>query len=286
MTMGKVKVIVCSNAALDYLDHPKDIEIFRSKIHFGDEVYDDFTELTASDFYNRLAKEPNNIPKTSYVSPGHMIEVFERLEQEGYEEVFVITIAKPLSGLHDAIINLSKEVKIKVTVYDSKSLAYPESYMALTAYKMFQVGHPTADVVETLNFIRSHQKMYFAVDTLLYLVKNGRLSKLQGTLGTLLSIKPVLTLNPDGRVETVEKIRTTVKAIKRIVELYFEETKDKEVITFISHAHNDQGVEMIKSLVKEKYPEREIVVSYLTPVVGAHAGPKAIAIGYIEKHQS
>lgn len=284
MKMGKVKVIVCSNAALDYLDHPKDIEIFRSKIHFGNETYDDFTELTASDFYSRLAKEPNNIPKTSYVSPGHMLEVFERLENEGYQEVFVITIAKPLSGLHDAIINLSKEVKIKVTVYDSKSLAYPESYMALTAHKMFQVGHPTADVVETLDFIRSHQKMYFAVDTLLYLVKNGRLSKLQGTLGTLLSIKPVLTLNPDGKVETVEKIRTTVKAIKRIVELYFEETKDKEVITFISHAHNDPGVQMIKDLVKEKYPDRDIVVSYLTPVVGAHAGPKAIAIGYIEKH--
>jgi DegV family protein with EDD domain len=124
--------------------------------------------------------------------------------------------------------------------------------------------------------------MFVAVDTLLYLVKNGRLSRLQGTLGTLLSIKPVLTLNPDGKVETLEKIRTTPKALRRIFELYDEETQDKDVITFINHAHNKQGVEVLTEMIKEKYPERQVIVSFLTPVVGAHAGPKAIALGYIE----
>src|SRR5690606_1473413 len=123
--MKKVKVIVCSNAALDYLDYPKDIEIFRSKIHFGDEAYDDFTELSAADFYRRLAKNPKQIPSTSYVSIGHIEEVFNRLYEEGYQEAFVITIAKPLSGLYEAVINIAKEVKLKVHTYDSKTLAYP-----------------------------------------------------------------------------------------------------------------------------------------------------------------
>lgn len=280
--MKKVKVIVCSNAALDYLDYPKDIEIFRSKIHFGDEAYDDFTELSAADFYRRLAKNPKQIPSTSYVSIGHIEEVFNRLYEEGYQEAFVITIAKPLSGLYEAVINIAKEVKLKVHTYDSKTLAYPEAHMALTAYKMFQIGYPVTDVIATLDYIRSHQKMFVAVDTLLYLVKNGRLSRLQGTLGTLLSIKPVLTLNPDGKVETLEKIRTTPKALRRIFELYDEETQDKDVITFINHAHNKQGVEVLTEMIKEKYPERQVIVSFLTPVVGAHAGPKAIALGYIE----
>ncbi|MFA7417700.1 MAG: DegV family protein [Acholeplasma sp.] len=280
---NKFKVIVCSNSAIDYLDYDKNIDIFRSMIHFGNESYNDYVDLDAKTFYERIKNDPNTIPKTSYVAPGYMLETFDKLHQQGYTDVLVIVIAKPLSGLHDAIIQLSKESKIHVHVYDSKTLAYPESYMAITAQKMFDLGSNLKEVLQVLNHIRDNNKMYFAVDTLLYLVKNGRLSKLSGTLGSFLKIKPVLTLSSSGTVETIEKIRTSKKALERIVQLYLEETKDKDVITFISHAHHDEGVELIKQMVHEIYPNRTIISSYLTPVVGAHCGPKAIAIGYIIK---
>ncbi|WP_025725094.1 DegV family protein [Acholeplasma granularum] len=280
---SKIKVIVCSNSAIDYLDYDKNIDVFRSKINFGFESFDDYTELSASDFYSRLTKEPDNIPKTSYVSQGHMLKTFNNLYKEGYKQALVIVIAKPLSGLHDAIIQVSKETKLKVHVYDSKTLAYPESYMAMTAQNMVNLGSNIEEIKHVLNFIRDNHKMYFAVDTLLYLVKNGRLSKLSGTLGSFLKIKPVLTLTQEGKVETLEKIRTSKKAIARIVELYLEDTKDKDVITFISHAHNDEGVETIKKMIHEVYPDRQIISNYLTPVVGAHCGPKAISVGYILK---
>ncbi len=280
---NKFKVIVCSNSAIDYLDYDKNIDIFRSMIHFGNESYNDYVDLDAKTFYERIKNDPNTIPKTSYVAPGYMLETFDKLHHQGYTDVLVIVIAKPLSGLHDAIIQLSKESKIHVHVYDSKTLAYPESYMAITAQKMFDLGSNLKEVLQVLNHIRDNNKMYFAVDTLLYLVKNGRLSKLSGTLGSFLKIKPVLTLSSSGTVETIEKIRTSKKALERIVQLYLEETKDKDVITFISHAHHDEGVELIKQMVHEIYPNRTIISSYLTPVVGAHCGPKAIAIGYIIK---
>lgn len=280
---NKFKVIVCSNSAIDYLDYDKNIDIFRSMIHFGDQSYNDFIDLDAKTFYERIKNDPNTIPKTSYVAPGFMLETFDKLYEKGYTDVLVIVIAKPLSGLHDAIIQLSKETKIKVHVYDSRTLAYPESYMAMTAQKMFELGSNLKEVLQVLNHIRDNHKMYFAVDTLLYLVKNGRLSKLSGTLGSILKIKPVLTLSSEGKVETLEKIRTSRKAMERIVELYLADTLNKDVITFISHAHHDEGVEQIKKMVHEVYPNREIITSYLTPVVGAHCGPKAISIGYIIK---
>ncbi|ABX80840.1 DegV family protein [Acholeplasma laidlawii] len=280
---SKFKVIVCSNSAIDYLEYDKQIDIFRSMIHFGDESYNDFIDLDAKTFYERIKKEPDNIPKTSYVAPGYMLNTFDKLYKEGFTDVLVIVIAKPLSGLHDAIVQLSKETKLKVHVYDSKTLAYPESYMAMTAQKMFNLGANLKEVLGVLDYIRDHHKMYFAVDTLLYLVKNGRLSKLSGTLGSILKIKPVLTLSKEGKVETLEKIRTSKKALERIVDLYLEDTKDKDVITFISHAHHDDGVKLISDMVHRVYPNREIVTSYLTPVVGAHCGPKAISIGYIIK---
>ncbi len=280
--MSKVAVLVCSNSGLDYLEYPKDITILRSVIHFGDETYDDYVGMDAKTFYKRITDHPDDIPKTSYVPIGKMIEYFETLENQGYDEALVITISSNLSGLFEAVKQAAKEVKIKVTAFDSTTLAYPETYMALEAHRLAEEGKSVAEILPVIEYIRDHQHMYFAVDTLLYLVKNGRLSKLQGTLGTMLQLKPMLTISTEGKVETVEKIRTTKKAHQRVLEKYIEETKDKQVITFISHAHADGYAKWFKDEVKKVFPERDVVITYLTPVVGAHTGPKALGLGYIE----
>jgi len=281
--MNKIKVIVCSNSAIDYIEYPKEIEIFRMNLHFGSESYLDFVEMPAKEFYQRIGDNPNDIPKTSYTPLGQMLERFDQLEKEGYTDAIVITIARPLSGMCDAIKKIATETKLNVVAYDSRTLAYPEAYMAITAQKMVQNGANLEEILGVLDFIRDNNHMFFTVDTLLYLVKNGRLSKLQGTLGSMLQLKPVLTFSKEGKVETLEKIRTSNKALRRVVELYLEETKGMDCLTFISHAHNDEAVALMTELIHEVYPNREIVSSYLTPVVGAHTGPKAIGLGWIRK---
>jgi DegV family protein with EDD domain len=281
--MSKVAILVCSNAGLDYLDYPKDIRILRSVIHFGtDESYDDFVQMDAKTFYERIQKDPNDIPRTSYVSPGTMINYFEELEKEGYDEALVITISSKLSGLYEAVKRIASEVKIKVTAFDSLTLAYAEAYMALEAHRLAKEGKSVAEILPYLEKIRDNDKIFFAVDTLLYLVKNGRLSKLSGTLGTMLQLKPLLQIADDGKVESIEKIRTTHKAHQRVLEKYIEETQGLNVLTYISHAHADEYVAWFKTEIKKAFPEREVVVAYLTPVVGAHTGPKGIGIGYIK----
>jgi fatty acid kinase fatty acid binding subunit len=281
--MKKVAILTCSNAGLDYLDYPKDIRILRSMIHFGtDESYNDFVDMDAKTFYKRIKENPNDIPKTSYVSIGTMIQNFEELEKEGYEEALVIVISSELSGLYDAVVRTASEVNIKVTAFDSKTLAYSQAYMVLEAHRLAEEGKTVKEILPYLEKIRDNDKIFFAVDTLLYLVKNGRLSKLSGTLGTMLQLKPLLVLGDNGKVETLEKIRTTRKAHVRVLEKYIEETKDKNVITFISHAHADSYVTWFVDEIKKAFPKREVVVAYLTPVVGAHTGPNGIGVGYIK----
>ncbi|MFP4177738.1 MAG: DegV family protein [Acholeplasmataceae bacterium] len=284
---SRIAVLVCSNAGLDYLDYPRDIRILRSVIHFEDDdkSYDDFVDMDAETFYNRIQRDPDNVPKTSYVSMGRMTEIFHELEQEGYEEALVITISSELSGLFEAVKRTaaSDEVNIRVTAFDSKTLAYAEAYMALEAHRLVQEGKSLDEVVAVLERIRDNDRIYFAVDTLLYLVKNGRLSKFSGSLGTMLKLKPLLVIGDDGKVQTLEKIRTTPKALRRVLEKYLEDTKDLDVLTFISHAHNNEAADWFKAEIGKVYPEREVAVSYLTPVVGAHTGPKAIGIGYIRR---
>lgn len=280
---NKTAVLVCSNAGLDYLDYPKDIEILRSIITFGaDESYEDYVDMDAKAFYERIALYPEDIPKTSYAPFGKMIETFDNLYNKGYKDALVITIAKPLSGLYEATKQAAKESNLNVTVFDSKTIAYGQAYQALEAHRLLSEGKSIDYVIGVLDQIASNNKIIFAVDTLLYLVKNGRLSQVGGFLGGLLKLKPLLSFDTTGKVITLEKIRTTPKAHLKVLEKYLEETKDKDVLTYISHAHNDEAVLFFKEKIAEIYPERKIISTYLTPVVGAHTGPKAIGLGFID----
>ena len=279
----KTAIVVCGNSGIDYLPHSEEILKFRCSVQFGaDEIYEDFVELDNKTFYERIAKDPNTIPKTSYTPIGEMIERFDELYEKGYEEVIVITISSKLSNMNEAVAALDGQVRIKVHAFDSKVAGYAEAFMALVAYRMSKEGKNSKEILPTLFKIRENMKVYFTVDTLLYLVKNGRLSKFSGVLGNFLKIKPILTVNNEGSVVTLEKQRTKKRAFKRLIQLYVEETKQyKNVISYILHANNEENANDLIGEIQSLYPDRKFEVVPLTPVVGAHAGPKAIAIGYI-----
>ncbi len=285
--MTKTKVIVCSNSGVDYIKNDYDIEVFRSIVQFSDtEKYDDYTEISAEAFYNRLTTDKNAFPRTAYVSPGHMIEVFEQAKKDGYDSALVIVISKPLSGLHDAVKLISQEVEnFDVTVYNSLSLSYPEAIMAIDAARMFEEGKSMDEVIKRLDFIRDNHRFLFAVDTLEYLIKNGRLSKVAGVFANMLAIKPVLQLNKEGKVETLEKVRTAKGARKRIAEIFLDDIKDKDVIPFIVHCNaKPEVLDELEKAVLTARPELVKLEKYpLTPVVGAHTGPGAVCLGYIVK---
>jgi DegV family protein with EDD domain len=177
---------------------------------------------------------------------------------------------------------IASEVKIKVTAFDSLTLAYAEAYMALEAHRLAKEGKSVAEILPYLEKIRDNDKIFFAVDTLLYLVKNGRLSKLSGTLGTMLQLKPLLQLGDDGKVESIEKIRTTHKAHQRVLEKYIEETQGLNVLTYISHAHADEYVDWFKTEIKKAFRNVKLLSLTSHLLLVAHTGPKGIGIGYIK----
>ncbi len=282
---NKIAVIACSNACLDYIDHDYDIKIFRSTLHLGDEDYLDFIDIKADDFYQRLEEDKSVFPSSSYMPLGQMIEIYENLVKEGYNKAIVVSISKEMSGIYNASIMASKQVEeLEVTVFDSKTVAYPEAMMALKACEMVKEGQDVPDIIKELEYIRDNHNIYFAVNTLTYLVKNGRLSNAAGLIGGALKLKPILTIDKEGKVVTKDKIRTFKKAIQGILDLYFEETKGLDVIPFIIHANNHETRDYIISVLKENDPSlKEIIDMPLTAVVGAHAGPKTIGLGYYIK---
>ena len=280
--MDKIGVAVCGNSGIDYLVHDKEIRKFRSLLNIGKEEYEDFIEISSDDFYNRLEKNPDLDISTAQTSTGKILEMYEEMKEAGYNKLLVITISKQLSGTYQNAVLAAKMIDIDVIVYDSLSLTYVEALMAMTAKKMADQNKSMEEIILALDQIRDNNHVFITVNTLKYLVKNGRLSNVAGALGSLLKLRPLLHLSKEGKVETLDKIRTTSKAREELKQRFLKEVKDKDVIPFIVYTNNMEEMLDLKDEL-EGHGLDDVLLIPLTPVVGCHAGPGTMGVGYIEK---
>lgn len=285
--MKKLGLMVCTNSAIDYIDHDFDVKIARSTILLGDKEYVDYEELTADEFYNKLEENPSLFPKTAMPSTGKMLELYQALKDDGCDTIIFVTISNQMSGIYQNAMMAANMIDgVDIHVFDSLSVGYIEVKLIMTAYEGFKSGKSLEDILDDMAFIRDHNKIYFAVKNLKYLVKNGRLNNAQAFMANMLRIKPLLEINKEGKVVSIEKIRTFKKAVNRVIEKFLEETNGIDVEPFIIHANNPETVEYIREKVMEARPEYKEIKDYLlTPAVGAHSGPKAVTVGYIVKRK-
>jgi len=283
--MSKIGLLVCGNSGIDYIDHPYDIPVIRSILLVGQEEYSDYVDITASEFYKMLEDDPSLTPSTAQAATGVILEQYKEMVAKGYDQLLVVSISKNLSGTYEGCMLAAKMLDdVEVRVFDSRSVAYPEARMILDAAKMVEEGKSMDEIWDHLEVLRDNHKILFSVETLRYLVKNGRLSGASGFLGSMLKIKPMLEVTEDGRVEAIEKIRTISKATNRLVEKFLEEVGDKDVEVFAIEANAQERAQLIIDAVKKAKPNIKEIKTYpLTPVVGAHAGPGCVGIGYIVK---
>ncbi len=282
--MSKIGIAVCGNSGIDYLVHDKEIRKFRSLLIIENKEFEDFVDISSDEFYKQLDENPNLNIHTAQTSTGHLVNMYNEMHDAGYDELVVISISSQLSGTYQNAILAAGMVDYKVHVFDSLSVSYVEALMAMSAKKMSDEGKEVIEILEELERIRDHSHIYVCVDTLKYLVKNGRLSNASGLIGSLLKIKPLLEVNSLGKVVTKEKIRTTKKARALMKKRFIAETKDKDVISFLIYTNNMQDVFDIK----DEYEEaglKDMLLIPLTPVVGCHAGPGTMGVGYIERRK-
>lgn len=280
----KIGLIVCGNSGIDYLDIDFPIEVIRSTLNIGGSEYEDFVDITAEEFYEIIVNDPNIDISTSQTSTGTIADKYEKMKKAGYTDVIVISISSMLSGTFQGAM-LAKDLVDDLNVYviDTRTVSHGEAYLALEAIKMIKNGSSMREIIDRLEKMRDNIRIYVLVDTLKYLVKNGRLSSTSGFLGTLLKIKPILHVKHDGSLVPFEKIRTTKKAQARIMEIVKSDIKGKNVAVFLAYTNNKDLAEDFKLDLLEEYPNLDVQVVPLTPVVGAHAGPGTMGIGYIIK---
>jgi DegV family protein with EDD domain len=279
----KIGLVVCGNSGVDYMSLNYPVKLIRSTLNLDGKEYEDYIDIQANEFYKMIEENPNIDVSTSQTSTGKIASVYEELKEEGYTDVIVVVISSKLSGTFQGAILAKQLVKdLNVYVLDSRTVSYGEAYLIIEAIRLIKEGKKTIEIIDYLERIRDHIYIYVLVDTLKFLVKNGRLSATSGFLGTLLKIKPLLHIQKDGSLVPFEKIRTTSKAQIRLIEVLEDNIRDKNVIIFIAYTNNKEKAQEIKEILLQKRKDVTIELVPLTPVVGAHAGPGTLGVGYIE----
>ncbi len=280
----KTAVVAISTGCLDYLNIKNDnLYMLRCKIILEGKSYDDYVDMDANTFYEKIKADKSLLPSSSMPSIGEIETLFETLEKKQYKQVLVLTISSALSGTYQTIQMAKKQYSgaMQIHLLDTKNAAMSEGFIVLEALKALDNHTPLDSVISYLEKLSLSRKQYFMVDSLRLLVKNGRLSGASGFLGSLLKIKPILEVNQEGRIVPYEKVRTQRKALENMVNHVLADLEHIEnfVITY-NTSDNTEGFEYVKQRIEAVYPNSRSYAAPITPVIGCHTGHGTVGIAY------
>ncbi|OIK15409.1 fatty acid-binding protein DegV [Bacillus sp. MUM 116] len=277
--MSKIKIVTDSTMDMpqEMLDQ-LEIEIVPLAITINGETYLDRVELDPADFIKNMNKS-EELPKSSQPSTGAFLEVYDRLGKEGYE-VLSIHMTGKMSGTVRSAESASQMTKTNVTVIDSKFISKALSFQVREAAEMAQQGKSMKEILNRLETVQNHTKLYIMVDTLENLVKGGRIGKGKAFIGSLLNIKPIASLE-GAEYTPVTKVRSYSQVVKFFAKQFAEDVKGKTIRRVgIAHAEAHGLAAKIKESIAEMTGFQDVEIDYTNPTVSTHTGPGALALMY------
>ncbi len=242
--------------------------------YFGDKEYRAGVDMSAEDFWAELTRPGAPFPRTSAASPGTFKEAFDKAFAGGADEIVCVTVGSKLSATIKSAQVAKEMLPAKaIHVVDTETASLGQGLLALTAGAMAAVGASAAEIEANMERRRRSVRLYIVLDTLEYLKRGGRISAAQAAIGSVLSVKPIITIE-DGVVETVDRPRTRGKARARLLEL-FEGIKQPERVAILD-CKAPEVESFADDLAKElKFPREEMTFNLVGPSVGPHVGPGA-----------
>jgi len=270
--MSKIAIVTDSTAYLPQdTIHRYDITVIPLAVNFGADSYKEAVEISADQFFARMASE-KALPTTSQPAVGEVVQAFERLS-ESHDAIIGIFISEGLSGTANSAETAARMVGGNITVIDSKMTAAGLGHLVLTACKMREEGASKEAIVDKLLAIREDLGAYFIVDSLEHLHRGGRVSGVSAMVGSLLQVKPILTV-VEGKLDLHEKIRTRKKAIARVFELIRESKQGAGTLELnVVYTDNRDDAIAFHEQTKAEFPGAVVSICQVGPVIGTHVGP-------------
>lgn len=275
---SKVRVVTDSGSDLSpELCKELGIEIVPLTITFGTQEFKDGIDLTKDEFLTRL-KSASDMPFTTQPSPAEFAALYQHLRDEGAEKIISIHLSSKLSGTHQSAALGARQVDgVEVKVLDSLSASLGIGLLTIEAAKSATAGKNLDEIYAQLEGLRDRIGVFFRVDTLEYLAKNGRIGKAQALVGGMLSIKPVLTINA-GIVEPLGKARGKRKALELALDGLNKHTGGKPFTGAVVHAGVPEEADALKDKLLAMQPGSDITIHALGPTVATHAGPGTLGV--------
>ncbi len=280
MSKDKVAIVVDGTAYLpEDLIQKYNLYVIPLLVNWGGESLQDNVDITADQFYARLQTE-KEMPTTSQPSPGDFLEIYNKAAETA-DSIVCVTISSELSGTYaSAIAARDMMDDFPIEVVDSKSTIMGLGFMALAAAEAVAAGADYKETAAKARALVPRMRLLFVVDTLEFLHRGGRIGGASRYMGTILSIKPILTL-ADGKVTPLDKVRTMKKAVAKMLSIAEKDLRGQTNFRIaVQNASAPAEGNQVAKEVKKKFGLTDVIQSDISPVVGTHVGPGSIAVVY------
>ena len=271
-----VKIVTDSAADLpDQLVQELGITVIPLYVRFGEEVYRDRVDITEDEFYRRLEHDPVH-PNTTQPTPQDFVEVYQKLSQEA-DGIVSIHISGQLSGTCNSALQAKEmiEKKCPIEVIDSRVLTMSLGLIDIFAATMANAGEDLEKVVEKVKQVIPDIHLLALFDTLKYLQLGGRIGKAKALLGSVLNVKPILTLK-GGEVVPAGQVRSRSKGIERLFE-FVQNAADIQDLAVV-YTTTPEEAQALAERIGSIFDRERIKIARVGPVLGVHMGPGALVV--------
>lgn len=280
--------VILTDATADHvealLDKYPDFDVIGMNVALPDREYrygGRYSNITCKEFYD--LQRDNNYWYTSSIAPGLYYDCFENyllLEKD----IIYLSFSSGMSSTYQNACIVANELnnlfpQRKITCVDTLNGSTPQGFLVREALRKKEEGYCYEELVEWVNQNKLSVGVYFSVDTMEHLVHGGRISKTAAAVGSTLNIKPMLTINRNGMLEVIAKPIGMHRALNVMVNKMKEEWISKKgKYVLICHGDDEKRAQKFKKKIENQFPEAEVEIGLVDPIIGAHTGPGMISL--------
>ena len=276
--MTKIAILTDSTANLpvEWVEQ-YNVRVIPLKIHWGNETFLDGVGITPNEFYTRLSHS-KSLPTTSQPSIQDFLQAFESLADQA-DGIVVPLISSGISGTVASAQAATRQFnRVPVEIVDTRVTSAGQALVVMAAARAAAQGKSLQDVRQAADGVVQRMHLFFAVDTLEYLHRGGRIGGASRYLGTVLNIKPILYFDLDGKLDALERARTKGKALQRLMALAEEKANGHPLRIGVIHANAPQIAQEFCEQITHRLDCKEVITLELSPAIGVHVGPGTIGI--------
>ena len=253
-----------------------DIERLPLTIAFGKELLRSGVDIQPEEFYRRLVASPE-LPTTSQPSPGEFVELYRCVGQSD-RDILSMHISSGLSGTINSAAQAARQCpELNITLVDTKTLSAAQGFQIVAAAQAIRRSWPLNKILERIKQVAEQSDIFFTLDTLHYLQKGGRIGRVQALAGSLLNLKPVITVDKGpGTYVRAGNARSLSKSIELIANLVHEKMKQIPAWIHVLHSNSPDQAQVLSDLIRARMPNARFTFGQIVPVLGVHVGPGCV----------